>query len=591
MWRSRSVNSNEQRFTSRPPDDGAGVGAHNLDYHSDVTITGVADEDLLVYDSSTGQWINASLSDLTDTHPIAAHAEADGTHSLTAAADNTWQVVPWSTSLISSVTVCPLSFYTAGGSLFTVPEDGYYDAELTIALAADPDLFGATLEFGLFVNNTLVRTFYCSSNDWSLSYAGVLEELSANDTVEIKFRRSGAGYATAVDLSSRSNFSLHKIAAVGFGGATAHALNAHTDTNFPSPTNGQAITWNSGTSRWVATTLTSPAHTFGSHSDANANLTSPGAGLDQYVVVWDNASTSFKLVVNPALGSHALDGHTDTNLGSPGAPEDGYVVAWDNGAGEYVLVAPTAPGAHTLDSHSNVTITAAAANHKLRWNGSAWVNVLDNLDSLSDVVITVAAAGDVLYFDGTNWVDYPIATLLAAHNHTLDSLSNVSTTGKAVGDFLWWTGSAWEDRAIRINDLFDVVSTAPSSGQALAWDGSNWVPTTITAAAPQGKYLFAYSASSGFVSGSGNGASLNTGFTPNRFIVSVAGIWMITVSCSTSASPGDLVISTSVGGSSGATTYTNSCVAALGVGGYFTISGPNPVGSNYSVTLVKIGEI
>ena len=590
MWRSRSVNSNEQRFTSRPPDDGAGVGAHNLDYHSDVTITGVADEDLLVYDSGTGQWINASLSDLTDTHPIAAHAEADATHSLTAAANNTWQVVPWSTSLISSVTVCPLSFYTAGGSLFTVPEDGYYDAELTIALAADPDLFGSTLEFGLFVNNTLVRTFYCSSNDWSLSYAGVLEELSANDTVEIKFRRNGAGYATAVDLSSRSNFSLHKIAAVGFGGATAHALNAHTDTNFPSPTNGQAITWNSGTSRWVATTLTSPAHTFGSHSDANANLTSPGAGLDQYVVVWDQASTSFKLVLNSAVAAaHALGSHSDTNLGSPGAPEDGYVVAWDDGAGEYVLVAPTAPGAHTLDSHSNVTITAAAANHKLRWNGSAWVNVLDNLDSLSDVVITLAATGDILYYDGTNWVDYPFATLLAGHNHTLDGLSNVSTAGKATGDFLWWNGTAWAHRGIRLNDLFDVVSTAPTTGQGLIWDGSNWVPGSVTATVTAAWGYF-YSNASGFLAGSGSGTSLNTGVSPNRFTVSTAGVWLFQVHCSGSSTPGDLSISTSAGGSTPGTTYSNTCLASLGAGGYFTITGPSAVGNYYSITLTKVGS-
>lgn len=448
MWRTRSTSNREQRNTSAPAD--GGVGDHALTDHTDVTITSPALGDILYYNGT--EWVNEDPANIG--HPIAAHAEADATHSLTAAANNTWQVVPWSTSLISSVTVCPLSFYTAGGSLFTVPETGYYDAELTIALAADPDLFGATLEFGLFINNSLVRTFYCSSNDWSLSYAGVLEELTANDTVEIKFRRNGAGYAVAVDLSSRSNFSLHKIAAVGFGGSTLHSLNTHTDTNFPSPTNGQVITWDSTPGEWVASNPTSPAHTFGSHSDANANLTSPGAGLDQYVVVWDQASTSFKLVVNPALGSHALNGHTDTNLGSPGAPEDGYVVSWDNGTSKYVLVAPTAPGAHTLDSHSNVTITGATTNHVLQYNGTNWVN--------QNLVITM----------------------------NLDDLANVTTTGKLNHDILWWDSGLgkWVDRTLLLGDISNVSTAGAVNGQSLVFNGSTWGPGNPSAASVAAVY-------------------------------------------------------------------------------------------------------
>lgn len=331
---------------------------------------------------------------------------------------------------------------------------------------------------------------------------------------------------------------------------------------------------------WVNTAAPAPgAHTLDSHSDVDTT----GVGVGD-VLTYDGTDW----VAGAGGGAHALDGHTDTNLGSPGAPEDGYVVAWDNGTSKYVLQAPSAPGAHTLDSHSNVTITAVAANHKLRWNGSAWVNVLDNLDSLTDVVISSATVGDVLYYNGTNWVNSNLATL-TAHNHTLDSLSNVSTGGKAVGDFLWWTGTAWANRGIRLDDLYDVSAPAPAAGNALVWNGSAWTPgspsATVTA-----EWGYFYSSGGGFLTGGASGVTLSTAYTPNRFIVGSTGKWMIVVH--TNASSPDVEISTSAGGViTPACTFGNTAIAALTSGQYFTISaGPNPVGSGYSISIHKLGS-
>ena len=419
MWRTRSLFNREQRNTSSPAEGGA-IPDHALTDHTDVTITAPALGQILYYNGT--EWVNSSPTSLS--HPIAAHGKVGSPYTLTAGASNTWYSVTWPTSVITDVTVCPLSFFAAGGSVFTIPEDGYYNVAIDLALAADPDLTNATLDFGLYVNGSLYRTFPVSSNDWSLNYSAVPNLFSAGDTLELKYRRVGSGYATAVDMSNIANMTVHKIASVGYGGATAHALNNHTDTNFPSPTNGQVVTWDAGSGEWIASTPTVVAHSFGSHTDANANLTSPGAGKDQWVIVWDNASSSYKLVVNPALGSHALNSHTDTNLGSPGAGQQGYVISWDNGSGKYVLTAPSAPGAHTLGSHSDVTLTSPTNGQYLVYN---------------------AGTG--------KWVNQSLSVAM-----NLDDLSNVNTTGKANRDIIWWDSGTgkWVKRTLLLGDISNV---------------------------------------------------------------------------------------------------------------------------------------
>lgn len=179
-----------------------------------------------------------------------------------------------------------------------------------------------------------------------------------------------------------------------------------------------------------------------------------------------------------AGGAHALDSHSDTNL-APGPAKDGYVVSWDDTAGEFVLVAGSGTaGPHTIISaeHTDTTLTGSlAANHKLRYNGSAWTNVLDNLDSLSDVVISGPIAAQVLAYNGTNWINQAVPT------PALDSLSNVNTSGKLVGDVIRWDGSNWVDRTLVLDDLGDVVISGPTSGQGLVYNGSAWVNGTISA--------------------------------------------------------------------------------------------------------------
>jgi hypothetical protein len=80
-----------------------------------------------------------------------------------------------------------------------------------------------------------------------------------------------------------------------------------------------------------------------------------------------------------------------------------------------------------IDDLDNVNITVPAPGNKLRFDGTNWVNIIDNIDSLQDVDTTSAppTVGQILVWNGTNWV--PSST-------TPQNLSivSVSTTYTAV---------------------------------------------------------------------------------------------------------------------------------------------------------------
>jgi len=81
--------------------------------------------------------------------------------------------------------------------------------------------------------------------------------------------------------------------------------------------------------------LQTTAHALNAHTDTN--LLS-GVGTDQYMIVWDQGTSKY-ILKNPITG---LNGHSDTNL-TPSAPKDQWAVVWDQASGKYIL-APGTPG-------------------------------------------------------------------------------------------------------------------------------------------------------------------------------------------------------------------------------------------------------
>ena len=160
---------------------------------------------------------------------------------------------------------------------------------------------------------------------------------------------------------------------------------------------------------------------------------------------------------------------------------------------------------------SDVTITTAASNQILAYNGSAWVNVSSftgdvtgdltgNADTattletartiagqsfdgsanitigandLSDVTITTAASNQILAYNGSAWVNVSSFTGDVTGDLTgnADTATTLETARTIAGQS--FDGSA--NITIGANDLSDVTITTAASNQILAYNGTAWV--------------------------------------------------------------------------------------------------------------------
>lgn len=104
------------------------------------------------------------------------------------------------------------------------------------------------------------------------------------------------------------------------------------DVNAPTPSDGQVLTWDNGTSKWIPVT---PSTTIASLDDiGDVNVPSPNDGDS---LVWDNGTSKWiPVAVSGTVAS--LDDIGDVNVPAPG---DGEVLTWNDGVSEWVAVAPT----------------------------------------------------------------------------------------------------------------------------------------------------------------------------------------------------------------------------------------------------------
>ena len=92
-----------------------------------------------------------------------------------------------------------------------------------------------------------------------------------------------------------------------------------------------------------------------------------------------------------------------------------------------------------LQDLSNVTISSAANNQFLRYNGSNWTNqtvtIPSNLQDLSNVTISSAANGNYLKYDGSKWVNaaFPSTRVLKINN--TDKVTVYCTSSGGAIDF------------------------------------------------------------------------------------------------------------------------------------------------------------
>jgi hypothetical protein len=148
-------------------------------------------------------------------------------------------------------------------------------------------------------------------------------------------------------------------------------LDSLTDVTAPSPTDGQALVWDAGTSKWI-------------------NGTVSGGG-----------------------GASALDDLTDVT--TTGVADEN-VLTYDAGTSTWVAAAPTGGGASALDDLTDVTAPSPSEGQALVWDSttSKWINEAIPAPAWADVT------------------GKPTTFAPSAHTHPATDVSDSTTVGRAV---------------------------------------------------------------------------------------------------------------------------------------------------------------
>lgn len=319
-----------------------------------------------------------------------------GTKELTAAVVNTYQPIDFDLSAITNLTYCPTSFFEDGGDTFTIPRYGVYAVGYSgfrIQYTGDPP--DQQIYLGIKINGTLVQeAMLPHADDFEGEAWHGIFELDLDDEVTFEFKTTGADWDSPFTILNGSNGFVYTVDAKGGNGELVpHALNDHTDTDFPSPTDGQVLSWDAGTSKWVAIDLPAAGPHLvlsSTHSDSvvTGSVTN-GQFIKRVGGNWTNAAP-------PTF--EELNDTTFTALAS------GDLAQW-NGTAWVNIPASSLTGAHTLDSHSNVNTAGKVVGSNLRWNGSAWVVYTPTLAGLADVSISGPVNGQGLVYSGGVWTN------------------------------------------------------------------------------------------------------------------------------------------------------------------------------------------
>lgn len=90
-------------------------------------------------------------------------------------------------------------------------------------------------------------------------------------------------------------------------------------------------------------------------------------------------------------------------------PEDSQILAWNATNGKWVAVdKPTGGstgGAESLSDLTDVTISSAANNNFLKYNGTKWTNSSINLEDLANINFTSLTKDNFLQYNGTKWIN------------------------------------------------------------------------------------------------------------------------------------------------------------------------------------------
>lgn len=320
-------------------------------------------------------------------------AQKLGSVTLTASVTDTYAKFSFPYSAIASTTVCPLSFFTAGGTDFTAPRAGYYSLGYTAfnLTYTDPGLPIETLTLAIKINGTIVHEVAIPGD--ADDYEGMAFHgywlLAMGQVVTFEWKAAGTNWDSEFTINAGPNF--YVVTADGSGGdLVPHALGSHTDTVFGTPALNDVVYWD-GTN-WVN-----------------------GAAV-------------------ATAGPHLIISSSHSDTASAGALAEGQVLRYKGGGTNKWRNEKI-----TLNDIQNVVITSATSGQIMQYNGTNWVNVSlsasnPTLDALANVNTAGKTTLNTVVWNGSQWIPY---------TYRLDDLFDVNAGSPTPGQALIWDGSNW----------------------------------------------------------------------------------------------------------------------------------------------------
>ena len=481
------------------------ITAENLGDLADVDLTGLADGEIIIYNSTSGKWeANPPPAPQATTTSVGLIEIAENAEA-TAGTATDKALVP---SNISSITTAQLD-----NSAGTMLESANNLSDLANAATARTNLglgTSATLDVGTSANNVvqLNGSAQLPAVDGS-QLTGVTATVALNDITDVTItaaatgevlRYNGSAWVDAQlaysDLSGApTNVSSFTNDAGYISDITAENLGDLANVDLTGLANGDVIIYNSTSGKWEANPPPAPLATETSvgliEIATNAEATA-GTATDKALVpsnvssittaqLDNSAGTMLESANNLSDLGNAATARTNLGLGTAAVENVGTSagnVVQLNGSAQLPAVdgslltgvVADISGA-SIGDLTDVTITAAATGEVLRYNGSAWVDAQLAYSDLSGTPTlgTAAAedvgtsAGNVVQLNGSAKLPAVDGSLLTNVSISLPSVTTVTTTTTLSAP------TAGILQYVRANSASALTITLPSAGARIGY--------------------------------------------------------------------------------------------------------------------------
>jgi len=502
--------------------------------------------------------VNADMGGTVDPAKI---DKIDSTDSVTSVAGRTGAVVLSTADISGLATVATSGAYSdlsGTPSLATVATTGAYsDLSGTPSLAtvattgAYSDLTGApdvpVLENN-FVNTTSTATaisenghyaYWLSNNTSSITLtlpvqgAGVVAYLtfatldSVGHTVTLgsgQFRLSGGVSATSLSIPAGTTRSFYYYGAT-YWELSSNELNELGDVTITSPSNGEALVYNSTSGLWENSTVSASVAALDDIGDVNTTGVSTNNVLKYDGANWVDGSVAYSEVTGtPSLATVATSGAYSDLSGTPSLATVATTGAYSDLSGT-----PDVPDFQTITVNSNTTLSSSLEDGCY----------LIMIGSTATVTIPAYPTGKSLVF---RFVSFGAGTctiqqasggtrLYEFGNSGIIGVNSVNVASGATRTFhLWAAGSTvalnyWSEASpfstsatvAALDDIGDVDTTGVSTNNVLKYDGANWVDGSVAYSEVTGTPTLATVATSGAYSDLSGTPSLATVATTGAY--------------------------------------------------------------------------